>query len=144
LTRRTARHPPGPSILGKAPRRLCWEAGRALRGAVGVLGALLIFAGIMGLTGLAKRHRLTDTPDWVTGVLSGLMGGLIGNQGGTRSAALLAFGLAREAFVATATGVLAGTTLRRQALSRIPEPTFRVAVSVIALALGRALLVKVG
>jgi hypothetical protein len=34
-----------------------------------------------------------------------MFGGLVGNQGGIRSAALLGFGLQRDAFVATATAI---------------------------------------
>jgi hypothetical protein len=41
----------------------------------------------------------------VAGGLSGLLGGLVGNQGGIRSGALLGFDLSKEAFVATATAV---------------------------------------
>jgi uncharacterized membrane protein YfcA len=37
--------------------------------------------------------------------LSGVFGGLVGNQGGIRSAALLAFDTNKQAFVATATAV---------------------------------------
>jgi hypothetical protein len=42
---------------------------------------------------------------WIAGALSGLLGGLVGNQGGIRSAALIGFNLPKEAFVATATAV---------------------------------------
>jgi uncharacterized membrane protein YfcA len=42
---------------------------------------------------------------WIAGGLSGLLGGLVGNQGGIRSAALLGFNLSKEAFVATATAI---------------------------------------
>jgi uncharacterized membrane protein YfcA len=38
-------------------------------------------------------------------MVSGLFGGLVGNQGGIRSAALMGFDLSKEAFVATATAV---------------------------------------
>jgi uncharacterized membrane protein YfcA len=41
----------------------------------------------------------------MAGALSGVFGGLVGNQGGIRSAALLAFGGDKESFVATATAV---------------------------------------
>ena len=37
--------------------------------------------------------------------MSGLFGGLVGNQGGIRAAALMGFDLRKEAFVATATAV---------------------------------------
>jgi uncharacterized membrane protein YfcA len=70
-----------------------------------VLGALLVFAGVLGLTGLAERLRLRGPLAWVAGAASGAFGGLVGNQGGIRSAALLGFGLPKEAFVATATAI---------------------------------------
>ena len=70
-----------------------------------VLGILLLFAGIMGLTGLSKRMRFGGAVAWFAGALSGLFGGLVGNQGGIRSAALLGFDLRPGAFVATATAI---------------------------------------
>ncbi len=70
-----------------------------------VLGALLVFAGITGISGLAARMRFGRRSAWVAGALSGMFGGLVGNQGGIRSAALLGFGLQRDAFVATATAI---------------------------------------
>ena len=70
-----------------------------------VLGVLLVFAGITGLTGLAARMRFSKRVGWVAGALSGLFGGLVGNQGGIRTAALQGFGLQRDAFVATATAI---------------------------------------
>jgi uncharacterized membrane protein YfcA len=42
---------------------------------------------------------------WVAGAVSGFLGGLVGNQGGIRSAAMLGFDVPRHAFVATATAV---------------------------------------
>jgi len=70
-----------------------------------LLGALLVFAGMMGLTGLASRMRFGRRTAWVAGALSGLFGGMVGNQGGIRSAALLGFKLQPTAFVATATAI---------------------------------------
>jgi uncharacterized membrane protein YfcA len=70
-----------------------------------VLAALLVFAGIMGLTGMAQRMRFGRTAAWIAGALSGIFGGLVGNQGGIRSAALLGFDVRRDAFVATATAI---------------------------------------
>jgi len=70
-----------------------------------VLGALLVFAGVTGLTGIASRIRFGKRTAWIAGALSGLFGGLVGNQGGIRSAALLGFNLERDAFVATATAI---------------------------------------
>ncbi len=54
-----------------------------------VLAALLVFAGVTGLTGLAQRMRFGRKSAWAAGALSGIFGGLVGNQGGIRSAALL-------------------------------------------------------
>ena len=70
-----------------------------------VLGVLLVFAGLSGLFGLAERVRLGRKTAWAAGALSGLFGGLVGNQGGIRSAALMGFDLSKEAFVATATAI---------------------------------------
>lgn len=70
-----------------------------------VFGALLIFVGISGLTGLAQRMRFHGAAAWVAGAVSGMFGGLVGNQGGIRSAALLGFALSRDTFVATATAI---------------------------------------
>lgn len=68
-----------------------------------VFGILLLFVAFSELTGLTKRMRLHGTVAWLAGALSGLLGGLVGNQGGIRSAALLGFDLRKQAFVATAT-----------------------------------------
>jgi uncharacterized membrane protein YfcA len=70
-----------------------------------VFGVLLVFTGIMGLTGLSDRMRFRGWVGWVAGAVSGLLGGLVGNQGGIRSAAMLGFDVPRHAFVATATAV---------------------------------------
>lgn len=70
-----------------------------------VLGALLVFAGIMGLTGIASRLRFGGRTAWFAGAASGIFGGLVGNQGGIRSAALLGFNIEKQSFVATATAI---------------------------------------
>lgn len=70
-----------------------------------VLGVLLVFAGLSGLTGWARRMRFSGWTAWVAGAISGFFGGLVGNQGGIRSAALFGFDLPKQAFVATATAV---------------------------------------
>ncbi len=68
-----------------------------------VFALLLMFAGLSGLTGLSDRIRLGPKSGWIAGVISGALGGLVGNQGGIRSAALLGYDLSPAAFVATAT-----------------------------------------
>lgn len=70
-----------------------------------VLGVLLIFTGIGELSGLARRLRFQGAAAWAAGALSGFLGGLVGNQGGIRSAALLSFHLRRDTFIATATAI---------------------------------------
>lgn len=70
-----------------------------------ILGALLVFAGVTGLTGLAQKMRFGTAVAWLGGATSGLLGGLVGNQGGIRSAALQGFNLEAKAFVATATAI---------------------------------------
>lgn len=73
-----------------------------------VLGLLLILAGLLELGGLGRRLVLGGRPAVAAGVLSGVFGGLVGSQGGIRSAALLRFNIAGPALVATstATGLL--------------------------------------
>ncbi len=70
-----------------------------------VFGVLLLFVGVSELTGLARRMRFGGPVAWIAGAISGVFGGLVGNQGGIRSAALLGFDLDRQAFVATATAI---------------------------------------
>jgi uncharacterized membrane protein YfcA len=70
-----------------------------------VFGALLILAGISELTGWMQRVHWGRTAAWVAGTLSGVLGGLVGNQGGIRSAAMLGYDVPKEAFVATATAI---------------------------------------
>jgi uncharacterized protein len=68
-----------------------------------VLAALLVLAGTTEL--LRRRVPLPQTGFWrlIGGILSGLFGGLVGNQGGIRAAALLGFQLPPRQLVATAT-----------------------------------------
>jgi uncharacterized membrane protein YfcA len=66
------------------------------------LASLLILTGVTSLTGIMTRWS-SPSAAGALGALSGFFGGLAGNQGGLRSAALLTFRLAPAAFVATAT-----------------------------------------
>jgi len=70
-----------------------------------IFGCLLILAGTLGLKGLSDRLRFKGPTVWFAGALSGLFGGLVGNQGGIRSAALLGLQLDKNQFIATATGI---------------------------------------
>jgi uncharacterized membrane protein YfcA len=72
------------------------------------LAVLLLATAVAGLTNWVRRWHPTGAFAAVFGFASGLFGGLAGNQGGLRAAALFAFRLPPLAFVATSTaaGVL--------------------------------------
>jgi uncharacterized protein len=70
-----------------------------------VFASILLFVGISGFFGLTERIRFHRGAAWVAGGVSGGLGGLVGNQGGIRAAAMLGFDVPREAFVATATAI---------------------------------------
>jgi uncharacterized membrane protein YfcA len=70
-----------------------------------VFGSLLLLAGVSELTGWMSRVRWGPRAAWVAGALSGFLGGLVGNQGGIRSASMLGFEVPKESFVATATAI---------------------------------------
>ena len=106
---------------GGVDRRVLWSfgitsaagglAGALLYGAASsrwltvLFGILLLFAAVSEITGLARRMRFRGWVAWVAGALSGMLGGLVGNQGGIRSAALIGFDLRKELFVGTATAI---------------------------------------
>jgi uncharacterized protein len=75
------------------------------RGLAIVFGALLLLAGISELSGWIQKVQWGRRAAWVAGGLSGAFGGLVGNQGGIRSAAMLGFNVPRASFVATATAI---------------------------------------
>jgi uncharacterized membrane protein YfcA len=75
----------------------------ASRALAWVLGSLLIFSGLSGL--LKVTFRFHRGAAYVAGAFSGLLGGLVGNQGGIRAGALMGFDVRKEAFVATSTAV---------------------------------------
>jgi uncharacterized membrane protein YfcA len=106
---------------GRVDRRVLWSfgltsaagglAGGVLYGVASnewltiLFGVLLLFAAVSEITGFARRMRFGGWVAWVAGGLSGLLGGLVGNQGGIRSAALIGFDLRKETFVGTATAI---------------------------------------
>jgi len=108
-------------LKGGANRRVLWNfgltsaagglTGAALNGWASnpwlsvIFGVLLLFAALSQASGLARRMHFRGWIAWVAGALSGLLGGLVGNQGGIRSAALLGFELDKHQFVATATAI---------------------------------------
>jgi uncharacterized protein len=84
-------------------------AGAALQSRLGGPVLTVVLASLLLLAGIAELARrpvpLPQTPFWrlFGGILSGLFGGLVGNQGGIRAAALLGFRLQPRQVVATAT-----------------------------------------
>lgn len=70
-----------------------------------VFGALLILAATAEFTGWIQKLHWGSRAAWIAGMLSGAFGGLVGNQGGIRSAAMLGFEVPKESFVATATAI---------------------------------------
>jgi uncharacterized membrane protein YfcA len=70
-----------------------------------VFGVLLILAAITELTGWMRQVHWSRSAAWVAGALSGALGGLVGNQGGIRTAAMLGYAVPKESFVATATAI---------------------------------------
>lgn len=108
-------------VAGAIDRRVFWQFGltSAAGGLTGALlygrasnrwlavvfGCLLLFAAASQASGLAQRMRFRGHIAWIAGAASGFLGGLVGNQGGIRSAALVGFDLPKERFVATATAI---------------------------------------
>jgi len=69
------------------------------------LGILLVATAIAALSDWTRRWKPRGIVAQTLGFLSGLFGGMAGNQGGLRAAALLTFSLTPAAFVATSTAV---------------------------------------
>lgn len=70
-----------------------------------VFGCVVALTGVAELTGWMRRVRWSRRSAWIAGGLSGALGGMVGNQGGIRTAALLGFDVPKESFVATATAI---------------------------------------
>jgi uncharacterized membrane protein YfcA len=69
------------------------------------MAVILIIAGGLGIFGLIEHLRMGRRGAWAAGGLSGFLGGLVGNQGGIRAAAMLALDVRKEVFVATAVAI---------------------------------------
>jgi len=75
------------------------------RGLSVVFGLVVALTGVAELTGWMRRVRWSRRAAWIAGGVSGALGGMVGNQGGIRTAALLGFDVPKESFVATATAI---------------------------------------
>lgn len=80
---------------------------------VGALGVLLLATGIANLTRGFGQWTPPIPVAIALGLVSGLFGGLAGNQGGLRAAGLMAFRLAPRPFLATSTAVALVVDLAR-------------------------------
>jgi uncharacterized membrane protein YfcA len=103
-----------------------------------ILGGLLLLTATAQLTGWTSRWE--PQGPWVTvfGLLSGFFGGVAGNQGGLRAAALTAFGLTPKAFVATATatGLIVDMTRTPVYLWNVGTALLPLAVPLVAATVG--------
>lgn len=70
-----------------------------------LLAGLLLATAAAGLTGWSRRWHPRGAAVAGAGLLSGFFGGVAGNQGGLRAAALLAFPMSPVEFVATSTAI---------------------------------------
>ncbi len=78
-----------------------------------MLGIALLLLGGTELLPTDKKIRIPQRVDFIGGFSSGLLGGLIGNQGAIRSAYLLNYQITKEAFIATATLIASVIDLTR-------------------------------
>lgn len=70
-----------------------------------ILAVLLIATAMTGLTGWNTRTSPPKSLVGAMGLISGFFGGIAGNQGGLRAAAMMSFALPAAAFVATSTTI---------------------------------------
>ena len=127
-----------------------WASSRALGI---VFGLLLVLAGLTELTGWVRRVRWGRSAAWIAGALSGLLGGMVGNQGGIRSASMLGFEVRKESFVATATAIalfvdvarlpVYMATQGREMLALWPLLLLASAAVIVGTALGARLLTRI-
>jgi uncharacterized membrane protein YfcA len=70
-----------------------------------ILALVLVIGGGCGLIGHLKRLGIDRRLSWLSGFVSGLLGGMVGNHGGLRALAMQPFRLDKNAFIATSTAI---------------------------------------
>ena len=78
-----------------------------------LIGIILIFLGIKEWLPKKLEFHFPKAIDPIGGFLSGLIGGLIGNQGAVRSAFLLNYQISKETFLATGVVIACAIDLTR-------------------------------
>ena len=116
-----------------------------------ILGIMLVITGLVGVFGV--NIKLRGHAAHAGGAVSGFLGGLVGNQGPIRSAAMLGFDLTKEEFVATSVAIglivdlarlpVYAWSQGRNALHEIPLITLMVVCVVAGTLLGKTLLARV-
>lgn len=114
-----------------------------------VLGVVLVVLGLREFVKLATL-KIPQKWDWVGGLASGFLGGLVGNQGAIRSAYLLGYDMKKETFVATAALISAIVDITRipiyiatqtSEIARLwPQLTVAIVAAFIGTILGKRLL----
>ena len=69
------------------------------------LGVVLVFLGLKEVLPQLENWKIPQKLDVVGGFLSGLLGGLVGNQGAIRSAYLLNYSVSKETFIVSAASI---------------------------------------
>lgn len=83
-----------------------------------IFAAMLVLAGILGVFQVTENLHFGKWAASAVGLVSGFFGGLVGEQGGIRSVALLNFDVEKEAFIATATRMHGNSAFRTRANER--------------------------
>jgi len=110
-----------------------------------IFGGLLILAATAEATGWMAKVRWGRQAAWIAGAVSGAFGGLVGNQGSIRSAAMLGFDVPKESFVATATAIGLFVDAARLPVylatqwSDIVEQWPQVALAIVGVCIGTAI-----
>jgi len=108
-----------------------------------LLGALMLIFALVELLPISRKLNLGDNPNIMVpgGLLSGFFGGLSGHQGALRSVFLLRFGLSKEMFIATGTGIALMVDFSRipMYLSRVDGLDLAPHAGLLALAASAAL-----